>query len=70
MEFPSIPHTCPTFTLSTTEMTLSNFWQASEENKLTAPEFNEAIRIIQISKGLNSDLVVKLEKLRPQICKD
>ena len=51
-------------------MTLSNFWQASEENKLTAPEFNEAIRIIQISKGLNSDLVVKLEKLRPQICKD
>ena len=51
-------------------MTLSNFWQASEPNKLTVPEYNEALRIIQISKGLNSDLVMKLEKLKPQICKE
>ena len=51
-------------------MTLSNFWQASEPNKLSAPEFSEVLRIIQINKGLNSDLAEKLEKLKPQICKD
>ena len=51
------------------EMTLSNFWKASEP-KLTAPEFSEVLRIIQINKGLNSDLAEKLEKLKPQICKD
>ena len=68
MQFPLFCTSCGN--VRSTSMTLSNFWQASEPNKLTAPEFNEALRIIQISKGLTSDLAVKLEKLRPQICKD
>lgn len=49
-------------------MTLSNFWQASEPNKMTAAEFSECLRIIQINKGLTSDIAIKLEKLKPQIC--
>lgn len=51
-------------------MTLSNFWQASEPNKITAPEYEEMLRIIQINKGLKSNLAEKFQKLKPQICKD
>ncbi len=51
-------------------MTLSNFWQASNENKLTPQEWNELLHIINIHKRISSDLGVRLEKLKPQICQD
>ncbi len=51
-------------------MTLSNFWQASEPNKLTLSQFEEILRLIQINKSITSDLAHKFQALKPQICKE
>ena len=51
-------------------MTLSNFWQASEQHKFTKSEYEEALRIIQINKSLTSELARKFQLLKSVVCQE